>query len=451
MKTLVTDTNILQTAVEFFKTQEEFQNLLDKGNLRGAEQLILGQIFRLVTELTAKLLQTWMTHNWSWLVSKYAKSGFKRCESRSFGLQIQTGEVIEVTSPYAKQIACEEPQKGQRHLFKRHFSIIGNGSPEYVSKVTMSGLMCPSYDVGNELLTQQGITQSETRVRKLTNEMADYCFDKEAALATGEQESLKGKRVIIGIDGGRCNTRENRTIRNAKGNLTYQTAWCEPKLFVIQTVDENGKLSQDSRPIYSGRFSDTDMWCLLKSYLIKLQINEAESVQILADGAPWIWNNIMPLLLELGVSKEKVVLTLDYFHASGYVNKLIEAMPKHINQKQRAGHLLMYKNWLWVGQSTKIVAHCRQIIKRPKEEVIRWLNYLEKHENKTNYEEYEEKKWMCGSGIIESGIRRVINLRFKNTGTFWQKKIVEKLFFLRGIFLAKRWDTLWCNIVKFEF
>jgi hypothetical protein len=53
---------------------------------------------------------------------------------------------------------------------------------------------------------------------------------------------------------------------------------------------------------------------------------------------------------------------------------------------------------------------------------------------------------MCGSGIIESGIRRIINLRFKNAATFWDKNTVEKLYCLRAALLSKRWDTFIRNI-----
>ena len=64
------------------------------------------------------------------------------------------------------------------------------------------------------------------------------------------------------------------------------------------------------------------------------------------------------------------------------------------------------------------------------------------------YAEYQDKKLMCGSGIIESGIRRVINLRFKNASAFWKQANVEGLYFLRGILLAFRWNIMINNLIK---
>lgn len=95
-----------------------------------------------------------------------------------------------------------------------------------------------------------------------------------------------------------------------------------------------------------------------------------------------------------------------------------------------------------------IVDQCRSLYKRCSLEVKRWIKYLEKHVNRTQYADYQNRKLMCGSGIIESGIRRIINLRFKNASTFWKQGIVENLYFLRAVLLAKRWNILINNLAK---
>ena len=55
----------------------------------------------------------------------------------------------------------------------------------------------------------------------------------------------------------------------------------------------------------------------MKKYLIKLEIHKAEHVQLVADGAPWIWNNVKDILLALNVEASRITETLDYYHASG--------------------------------------------------------------------------------------------------------------------------------------
>ena len=43
-----------------------------------------------------------------------------------------------------------------------------------------------------------------------------------------------------------------------------------------------------------------------------------------------------------------------------------------------------------------------------------------------------------GSGAIESGIRRVINLRLKNNGMFWREKHAEAMLQVRAQIISKR-------------
>jgi len=72
----------------------------------------------------------------------------------------------------------------------------------------------------------------------------------------------------------------------------FDTPWREPKMFVITTCDENGKLNKESKPIYDGTFGDDETFELLAAYLKNLEIDKAKDVQFLADGAPWIWNRV---------------------------------------------------------------------------------------------------------------------------------------------------------------
>ena len=63
--------------------------------------------------------------------------------------------------------------------------------------------------------------------------------------------------------------------------------------------------------------------------------------------------------------------------------------------------------------------------------------YLDKHNNKTHYADYQSSRLMCGSGIVESGIRRMINLKFKSPSIFWDEDNVEKLFFFDPLFYLR--------------
>ena len=134
--------------------------------------------------------------------------------------------------------------------------------------------------------------------------------------------------MVISIDGGRSRTRTYNGLRNKQGNCCYETAWREPKLFVIDILDEHGRVHREELPIYGCRFSEQNCLELLRRYLAKIQIHQAENIQLIADGASWIWNRVPALLMDLGVKKEQLIETLDYYHAAQYVHSLVDQIPQ---------------------------------------------------------------------------------------------------------------------------
>jgi hypothetical protein len=88
------------------------------------------------------------------------------------------------------------------------------------------------------------------------------------------------------------------------------------------------------------------------------------------------------------------------------------------------------------------------LYKRKPKSVKTEMNYFAKHAGRMQYAAFKDQGLMCSSGVIESAIRRVINLRFRNTGTFWCAENVEQLYFLRGAVLSERWKIVIENLAK---
>jgi len=422
-----------------------FTDLLLAGDLSTFEKSLAEAMSRTYNLICEELLVEASHQLQEELTEQASALGGRQIEIRPLKFRVATGQEIKVASPYVKRAG--KTWSGTRHLLAKHWSIIGKASPGLYDRVGFCAVLSQSYELACEALNKFGVAISLSSVRKLTNRLADHCYEfGEEHLMLEAGESLAGKRVVISIDGGRTRTRHYDGGCNQAGNWTYQTEWCEPKLFVIDVLDDQGQPHRKELPVYGCRFTDVDVLEVLRRYLKALQIDQAEQVQILADGAPWIWNSMKALLLSLHVEEDRIIQTLDYYHASQYVHSLVDQMPRRIAQQQREVYLKQFKDWLWQGNAGAIVEQCRQIYKRPGQLIKRWMNYLDKHQDKTQYAVYEESKLMCGSGIIESAIRRIINLRFKNASTFWEKERVEKLYFLRAALLSKRWSTVMKNL-----
>ena len=424
-----------------------FQILLKSGDLLLFEKE-LSQVLDRVHNQVSELLISESAQKLSKPLkeAEQAKGG-RNIEMRPLKIRLQTGHELRVESPYVKRPS--EDHTGSRYLLRKHWGLIGEASPGLYDRIGFCAALCPSYAAAHQTLAKFGTHLPLSRVRTLCNHLGKKCFDYgEENLTLEEGESLAGKRVILSLDGGRTRTRCYTDALTQLGNPRYDTPWREPKLFVIDTLNQKGKRDGRGRPIYGCRFGKSDVLELLRKYLFRLNIHQARQVQIVADGAPWIWQKIKPMLLELGVDPDRIVETLDYYHASKYIYELVESMPKRISETQKKAYLKDFKQWIWEGESDKIVETCREIYKRPSKLIKRWIEYIDKHKNRTKYADFQEDKLLCGSGIIESGIRRIINLRFKNTSTFWIKENVEKLYVLRAALLTDRWELLINNIAK---
>ena len=114
------------------------------------------------------------------------------------------------------------------------------------------------------------------------------------------RQTVKGKRVAVAVDGGRVRTRTDRKGRKtARGRHRYRTDWREPKLLILYLLDDNGRQDTAFPPIIDGTLHGPDaLMALLRFYLDKLDVRQAETLVFTADGAPWIWDRIQPLLVD---------------------------------------------------------------------------------------------------------------------------------------------------------
>ena len=74
--------------------------------------------------------------------------------------------------------------------------------------------------------------------------------------------------------------------------------------------------------------------------------------------------------------------------------------------------------------------------------------YFTSNENHMQYKSNLRMKLPIGSGVIESAIRRVVNLRLKSPGSFWKLDFAEKMIYLRSQILYGRCQYLKNNWTK---
>lgn len=439
---------IVKKEIETLLDAKKLSKLLEKllaGDLLGFEE----DLYKKTSKLYDKIAKTLIV-----FVSKKKefkrkqedlakKKGLKKLVSRQANIQLRTGSKIRYQSYYAKK--CPEKYKSERHLSRLYWSTQKGASPMYSSIITMLSVICPSFDVASSVLKHQQIVANLDRVREVALSTSNSCMKDRVNIQLESNESLKNKRVVIEMDGGRTRIRKH-ILKEGVAGKKYETPWIEPKMFVITTIDENGKINKEKLPIYDTTYRDDETFELLEKYLVKLEIEKSKSVQFIADGAVWIWKRAKQLFLKMGVKASKIIETLDYYHASEHLHDLKIYMDK---DKEKSIFKKL-KEQLWEGNIVQMGRLIKEAI--PDVDLAKFtpFQYFVKNQERINYQYYRSIENPIGSGAIESGIRRIINLRFKSPSSFWYPENVEKLVFMRGVALSGRWNIMMKNLTKNE-
>lgn len=431
---------VLKTEFENLLKSEEWCSLLLKGNFYEFEQKLHQTIFSLYDRICEAVVNLISKTNEfiSAQKQKAEELGLKKLSFRKASLQLRTGTKINYDSLYAKKAV--EGYSGTRHLSLLIWGSKLSCGPMYKSLSCLFSILCPSFDVSKSLMNYQDISGNTDRIRQLSLSLSDECMENRETIQLDKEETLSGKRVLIAIDGGRTRTREYKDGKIGRAEK-FDRPWREPKLFVITTLDENGKPNKIDKPIYDATFGDDEIFELLGKYLKNLEVDKAESVQLVADGAPWIWNRAKLFLLNLGVAESKIIETLDCYHAMEHLN----GMKVYFDKDKQETHFKKLKEAMWQGNFGEMTQLIKEGITNVDLEDFNPFKYFRRQQNRIDYQSLKADNRPCGSGIIESGIRRIINLRFKSPSTFWYPENAEKLIFMRGVALSGRWEIMMKN------
>lgn len=327
-------------------------------------------------------------------------------------------------------------------------------SPLVRSTIAKYGTLSVSFEAACDTLTEMGIVLLPKRAARITHAFNQAGLQhrqtqlnqlQQGELPIGKQ--LSGKRVVISVDGGRTRLRRPKSGRkpNGKRYHGYHTEWKEPKLLTIYVIDEEGqKMSSAEFPITNdGTFEGVDGFMLiLEMHLTRLGVCHAKSIQLIADGAPWIWQRIPVLLHKLGCPDEIIVETLDFYHAAEKLNAFAQLTFGSNATAQR--WYKQQRKLLKQGRVDTVLHNLQVRLTQAKGTALETMqticDFLVTHQKRLVYQQFAERHFLSGSGAIESLIRQVVNLRLKDCGRFWLKEHAETLLHARCWWAASTWD-----------
>ena len=386
-------------------------------------------------------------------------------EPRPLKVRLLCGLVLWITTAYCapRRTKATAPSEKLAGLYPELAAFgFGKGcSPALQYKVARIVALNPSIDVARKELRREGIVLDKKTVRRIAEQLGHQLLElrrrelfawREGWLPAGND--FAGRRVAVQIDGGRVRLRENKKRRKkskkTKGRRQkFDTPWREPKALIIFEFNEQGKMVKKERqPLIDGTLLGPDHLAeLVAFHLHRLGVAQAELVVFISDGARWIWDRLEWIEQRAGLDSCKTVHVLDFCHAAHHISLALAALALTGNARKKT--YIRMRKLLRQSRYGEVVSELTKRAKRKKlqadHDVWTEIRYLEKHgsEGHLQYVTFRRRGIPCGSGAIESTIRRVINLRLKSNAIYWLEENAESLFAIRALILCERWeDTL---------
>ena len=186
---------------------------------------------------------------------------------------------------------------------------------------------------------------------------------------------------------------------------------------------------------------------LIRYYLSNLDIDQADRVMFVADGARWIWLRVASLFSSLGLRDGQVIELVDFYHAVEHLSKVAD-LRRGWTKPQRRKWIRKQRKRLLKGDVDRVITAVDELCKGRLSDKIRTeRDYFHNNIGRMNYKQVKQEKLPMGSGAMESAVRRVINLRLKGAGIFWHEDNANAMLMLRSYYKAGRTQ----DIARFAF
>jgi hypothetical protein len=327
--------------------------------------------------------------------------------------------------------------------------ILEGKSPLAADLLLRFSLQMPSFDTGRKELEGMGHRYDSKMPARTVRDFGKQALEARNAQIEAwragtlvPEGTLTGRRVVVSADGGRVRIREKRKRSRRGKRRKYLAEWREPKLITIYAVNAGGKRDPEVKMQIDATMAGPDETMeLMAFHLFRLGAQQAQIIEFIADGAPWIWDRVDKVIAMAGLDPKRCREVLDIYHAYEHLGAALDACG--LTGKEKKSRLSRLKNRLRLGKAGDVILSLQGYLGRKGVDVDslqKEIAYFQTRLPKLNYAEIKRKRLALGSGAVESAIRRVINMRVKSPSMFWDQDTAEAMLHLRAQLLAGRWD-----------
>jgi hypothetical protein len=194
----------------------------------------------------------------------------------------------------------------------------------------------------------------------------------------------------------------------------------------------------------AGLLSLAALGLMLRKQAAQVGMENAQQWIGLSDGG-----NGLEEFLRSNFNRANLVIILDFWHPTGYLEALARAMhpcdeERRTEQTKAWCHAMKHEGGeaiLKVLEGLQLPKNNKAVRKAHQDAV----EYIEKNVHRMDYPYYLSQGWQIGSGPIESACKTVVGQRLKLAGMRWREYGTDNVCHLRALFKSEKdqWDAFW--------
>ncbi len=283
-------------------------------------------------------------------------------------------------------------------------------------------------EAAEKMKEHYGLEIPVSMILKITEEHAKKINEMKISTVTEAAKCL-----IIEMDGGMVPIVEvDDKIKGIDLRKTRKVIWKEAKLCFARVNQEIDRIY--AAVIGSPKEAGEKLYECAK----KAGLAEKTYIHALADGAPWIVDQIEN---QFG---SQAHFLIDFFHMSEYLSEASQYCsvlnPKEWLEKRKKMMKSGEEKTVFNELKNKLI----ELTDLPKDNGLKkCMNYMKKRLQYMNYSKAKEKKLPIGSGEIESSHRHIVQKRLKIAGAWWKSDNANAMLQLRTARANGYWEAYW--------
>jgi len=363
-----------------------------------------------------------------------------RCQKRKLTLQSSVGSV-RIETDYGQEAGGGNWLCPQREVWG--ISPHQKMTPALQDRVAFTVTMTGSYENAAQVAGKWGCPVDDSTLHALVQRLGSKAEEQNQQRCQSVPQERAPQRQpselgVLLVDG--WHARHRGPGWGVKKTQQNRVEWHEMKMGVYYQIEqaavkENGRGELAEKVVVSTLADTVELGERLQWEALRAGLGRAKNLEMLGDGASWIWN--------LKDNRwQEAVEVLDFYHASEHVWALGRLLKGEEQARTWVEPLLHQLRHGQEKKALKTIAGLKAPKGKRGEAVRREQNYFAGQEHRMSYRKIADRGWPIGSGAVESACKQR-QCRFKRPGQFWTAKGLRNLCALESARHNHHWEELW--------